>query len=249
MYNIIGENEAKCRRKFCFVINLEYLCSCLYILRIKSEKMKKIFLTLALLVSLSAGAQSLREAWISMPDSLLPVLDRNLRTELVELTDMGVKSEVNSLLGENCSMDTLTADFLQVTTSSASTLQLKLLPLSQGDSLVCMVKTFSAPEKESEIGFYSHDWKQLDSQEYLDSALMLEQCRPYFSSIPDTLSNVLVPETAVEPRMVYFQLFPGEESLVAGLSLPMLTKEEKERIQLLLLQRKFKWNGKNFNEN
>lgn len=86
--------------------------------------MKKLFVFLwVVLLVTSVQAKSLKDLWVSMPDSLLPTLDRNLRLELVELEEMGVKPNVKNLLGEECDMDTLTNDYLECTTSKAARLQ------------------------------------------------------------------------------------------------------------------------------
>ena len=72
--------------------------------------MKKIFVFLwVVLLVTSVQAKSLKDLWVSMPDSLLPTLDRNLRLELVELEEMGVKPNVKNLLGEECDMDSTKA--------------------------------------------------------------------------------------------------------------------------------------------
>ena len=93
-----------------------------------------------LLASLGIGAKSMKDLLVSMPDSLMPYLDKNLRQEMPELQEMGVKAEVKNLLGDNCVMDTLTADFLQIRMSKLSTLQVKKLPAEAGDSLLCRTR-------------------------------------------------------------------------------------------------------------
>lgn len=87
---------------------------------------KKIFTVLcALVVALAVQAKSLRELWVSMPDSLVPVLTQNMRVEFTELQDMKVKAEVTTSLGDTSVMDTLTNDFMQIRLSRVCTLQLK----------------------------------------------------------------------------------------------------------------------------
>lgn len=197
----------------------------------------------------SVNAKSLRDLWTSMPDSLLPVLDKNLRLEMVELEDMGVKPEVKNLLGENCVMDTLTSNFLQVATSEVSSLQVKLLPQEAGDSLLCVVKTFCAPEKESEVAFYNQDWKLLDVKACLDETATF--VASYFQAKPDTMQEERYQElkASLEPVMFYAELSPQENTIIYHLSTPLVTRKEKTALQALLLQRKFNWDGKSFKKN
>ncbi len=62
-----------------------------------------------------------------------------------------MKPNVKNLLGEDCEMDTLTNDYLECTTSKVARLQMIYLPSLAGDSRLCVIKTFNAPSKESEI--------------------------------------------------------------------------------------------------
>ena len=117
----------------------------------------------ALLVGQPGHAKSMKDMWLSMPDSLAPTLTQNMRLEMVELQDMKVRAEVANALGDSCVMDTLTHNFLQVQLSKVCLLQAKLLPTMGGDSILCVVKTFSGPEKESEVAFYNQDWHQKDA--------------------------------------------------------------------------------------
>ena len=211
--------------------------------------MKKL-IVLLVAVSLSAFAQakSLREMWVSMPDSLVPTLDKSLRIEYIDLMDMGVKADVKNLLGEECVMDTLSSDYLQVNTSKIAVLQMKLLPQANGDSLLCLVKTFSAPEQESEVRFYDSQWNEVDRQQVLGvDAFRLEG---YLKAKPDTMSDARYHELVswIEPLMFAAELAHADNSITFRLSLPLVSKEEKMQLNAILMQRKFKWDGKMFKE-
>ena len=107
-----------------------------------------------MMASLGMEAKSMKDLLVSMPDSMTPALNSNLRLEFAELQEMGVKAEVKNLLGEASVMDTLAQDFVQIRLSSASTLQMKKLPMEQGDSVLCVVKTFAGPEGERTASFH-----------------------------------------------------------------------------------------------
>lgn len=208
------------------------------------DKMKCLILACLLLVSSGAGARSMKDLLVSMPDSLVPFLDKNLRLEFAELQEMGVKAEVQNLLGDTSVMDTLTTDFLQLRTSSVSTLQMKRLPVAGGDSILCVVTTFAGPEKESELNLYTQNWKPLPSGIDLQSqAMSLVQK-------PDTMSEERFVELKrmIEPRMVYALLLQHEDAIVVRLSLPLLSEEEKKQVNAIKMQRKFNWGGRTFKE-
>ena len=211
--------------------------------------MKKLIVLLTVsFMTVSLSAKSLTELFVAMPDSLMPTLNKNLRTELVELRDMGVKSEVKNLLAENCQLDTLTSDFLQLATSSSSLMQMRLLPQVQGDSLLCVVKTCMGPEKESEIYFFDQDWKALNAGKMFDRDIY--SLKGYLNEKPDTMSEEKYQATLglLQPVMLSAKLSPSSEMIQFQLSQVLLTKEEKKQVKTILLQRKFKWDGNRFNE-
>ena len=196
----------------------------------------------------SVQAKSLKDLWVSMPDSLLPTLDWNLRLELVELEEMGVKPNVKNLLGEECDMDTLTNDYLECTTSKAARLQMIYLPSSAEDSVLCVIKTFCAPSKESEIRFYDQDWRQLPISSYLakDQYMLGSYIKPKSDTMRVEEYEEL--KSKLEPVMYVTEYLPTAQAFRVQVSLPLLSNEDKMKVQSILVQRKFKWVAGKFNE-
>lgn len=213
------------------------------------NKIKLIMICASLfLVSTGVGAKSMKDLLVSMPDSLVPYLDQNLRQELPELQEMGVKAEVKNLLDENSVMDTLTADFLQLRLSKVTTLQMKKLPAAN-DSLICVVKTFAGPEKESQVMLFDQEWNAKDVQTLFDGK-SLQQLAGSLVQKPDTMSQERFVELKkmIEPQMVSALLLQHDNSIVVRLSLPLLSADDKKAVNVIKLQRKFNWDGKTFKE-
>ena len=222
------------------------------------KRIKYIAMACFLFASLGVGAKSMKDLLVSMPDSLLPYLDKNLRQEMPELQEMGVKAEVKNLLGENSVLDTLTDNFLQVRMSKVATLQLKKLPVEQGDSILCMVKTFAGPEKESQLMLFDQDWNALDASKlfcYAPSGgaevySSLDSLADNLVSRPDTMTEERFVELKkmIEPKMVSVLLFEHENAAVVRLSLPLLSADDKKKVNAIKLQRKFNWKDRTFKE-
>lgn len=211
--------------------------------------MKKLFVFLwVVLLVTSVQAKSLKDLWVSMPDSLLPTLDRNLRLELVELEEMGVKPNVKNLLGEECDMDTLTNDYLECTTSKVARLQMIYLPSSAEDSVLCVIKTFRAPSKESEIRFYDQGWHQLPISSYLakDQYMLGSYIKPKSDTMRVEEYEEL--KSKLELVMYVTEYLPTAQVFRVQVSLPLLSNEDKLKVQSILVQRKFKWVLGRFNE-
>lgn len=210
--------------------------------------MKKIIYSIMLagmaLLPQMSEAKSMKDLLVSMPDELMPYLDKNLRLEFAELQEMGVKAEVKNALNDVSVMDTLTADFVQIRMSKTATLQMKKLPAENGDSVICIVKTFSLPEKESELYLYDQDWKRLPEQ------VDLQSLAESLIQKPDTMGDARFAELKqmIEPKMVSAVLLQHEDGVVLRLALPLLSAEDKQQVNAIKVQRKLKWNGKSFKE-
>ena len=208
--------------------------------------MKKQLLTLfwLLLAVLPAGAQTLREAWVAMPDSLLPYLDKSKRAQLLELNDARMPAEADNKLQGTSRLDTLLQNFLQVSASESMVLQMKLLPCQsaegqEADSVLCMVQTLKGPCPESRVRLFSRSWELLSDTCYRDKKLLMR---------PDSISAERFAELLESISLVVWksELLPDADELVLTPSLPLLFVEEKEKMKPLLLQRNLKWNGKTF---
>ena len=203
--------------------------------------MRKLLFGLCLAaMPITMMAQQVCKMWVSMPASVAGALEKSGRQELLDLKQMKKTAAIAGPLGEKCSLDTLTADFLSVRMNDVYTLQMKMLPTSSGDSLLCLVQTYAGPQPESRIAFYSPDWKALSMpQMHLDVDLQR----------PDTMSegefNKL--QALFDPKLISFSLSPSTAELVVALSPAVISEEEKANIKLLKLQNKLNWNGKTFN--
>jgi hypothetical protein len=91
-------------------------------------------LLLLFLQALSISAKSMLEIWKSMPDSMLPYIDRNHRQEMTDFIAMGLKGDVDNLLQGKSIMDTLTQSYIHVTLNESAIMQLRRLPFKGGDS-------------------------------------------------------------------------------------------------------------------
>lgn len=203
--------------------------------------MRKLLLGLCLAaMPITMMAQQVCKMWVNMPTSVAGALEKSGRQELLDLKQMKKAATIAGPLGERCSIDTLTADFLSVRMNEVYTLQMKMLPTSSGDSLLCLVQTYAGPQPESRIAFYSPDWKALSMpQMHLDVDLQR----------PDTMSegdfNKL--QALFDPKLVSFSLSPSSAELVVALSPAAISEEGKANIKRLNLQNKLNWNGKTFN--
>ena len=200
-----------------------------------------LILMLVFSVETSLG-KTMREVWIDMPDSITMYLTKSMRTELADYVDMKVSAATKNAIGDTVRIDTLTSDYIAITLSESSKLEMKLLP-RDGSNIICMVRTYYGTAAESIISFWQLDWQQLPdiSMPALESIELIKK--------PDDLSvtefNKI--KAMISPKMIEMRLSPDDNSLLLSYSLPDVNKEDSELIKSILVQKKINWNGEIFN--
>lgn len=206
--------------------------------------MKKILFMLLLSSCVLCGsAKSMRELWVGLPDSIAPYLSADQRQVMLNFIGMGLKGDASNSFGGKCVVDTLTDDYMHVTLSERSALTIKRLPAMQGDSVICLVHTWSAPDKESKAELYSQNWQLIgpavDSSVDLRSQLLVR---------PDTMTqadfNRLL--TQIDFSMVSYKLNANASTLVANIAIPTDEKSQKTAFQPVVRLTTLKWNGITF---
>lgn len=141
--------------------------------------MKRHVATIVLLLALglaTAQAQSIKDAFRAMPDSVLPLLTRNDRLDFIDYMEGGAKAEVKNRFGAPATMTALTDDFLSVRTSEVSEVSFKMLPLKPRDNavtpsllyVICMVATCTVDSMgDSSLAFFSSSWEPVPNDKFL----------------------------------------------------------------------------------
>ncbi|MBR4239344.1 MAG: DUF3256 family protein [Prevotella sp.] len=175
---------------------------------------------LAILTILPLSATTIKELWIAAPDSLFPYLDKAKRLELVD-----VRETKNKLDGIS-KLDTLTSGFMQVSLNKLTQVQMKLVPVD-GDTLICMVKTYMLPESDSEVVFYDTNWRlkrrvALDWRNYVAKA--------------DTMSNETFKRKLESLKLAFVKATINADNNLMDLEVeaPLQPKEEKTDLSAIL---------------
>lgn len=236
---------------------------------LRSVQPRRAIALLLLLLPLTVGAQTVRDLWLSMPPSLAPYLNTSLRTQCLDFYDMHTDAQTDNALKGKSRIDTLTSTFLAATLSKAHTLQMKLLPasgsgsgsasgsasglgssmvsgsgssssLSSCDSVLCVVRSWDGPKRDSEVQLFDRQWKPIQAPLTFSADSFV--CRP------DTMSEERFSRLVamLDPIMFSVSLSPAENVLLVKLSPIVPNPEDEKAIEQILVQRKLKWNGKTF---
>lgn len=130
--------------------------------------MKKIlFLSGVLFCCLSMQAQDMKSLFVALPDSLSPLLTEVNRADFGDFLASNMKAEVRNRLGNTSEMLKMTDDYLKLKLTEVSTVEMKLLPVSDSVKVICVVHTFKGPASDSRISFYDTSWKKLSANQFL----------------------------------------------------------------------------------
>ena len=197
--------------------------------------MKKILIILCFLTCwLGVSAQSLREVWIEMPDSILPYLSKSQRTELADYVEMKAEPAVLSTFGDSVRIERMTNNYLLLKANDATRLEIKLLD----NNTLALVQTWMAPAAESKLSLFNLQWQPK------------EAVVDYKANIvkPDSMSDEDFSDlkTLMFPRLKEYRLSADNNSLSVSWNYPLLSKKDVKRVTELLKTQVLNWTGKDF---
>lgn len=121
----------------------------------------------ALLIALSSvcmKAQNISEVFAQMPDTLLPVLSHNDRLDLIDFIEAGLDNTVSGSLHGHIRLTTLTPTVLKLTLGETAEMQMCRVA---GTDTLCLIHTAKATGWDSNVSFYTRDWKKLDTAQFI----------------------------------------------------------------------------------
>lgn len=180
----------------------------------------------------SLTAQNMKSVFVAMPDSLTPLLTRVNKEDCIDFLESNMKAVVKNRVDNEAEMKVLTDDYLLMQTSAVGTLEMKLLPLNDSVKVVCMVRTVCASACDSEVKFYSSDWKEeLDAR-----ALLTLPAADAFFLPGDSLSEEAQPvRKMADMNLMKASLSQEDTSLTFVYTTPdYLSQEDREKLSSLL---------------
>ena len=197
--------------------------------------MKKTLIIICFLTCwLCVSAQSLREVWIEMPDSILPYLSKSQRTELADYVEMKAEPVVLNVFGDSVRIERMTNNYLLVKASEVTLLEIKLLD----NNTLALVQTWKAPAAESKLSLFDLQWQPKEAVvEYNENIVK-----------PDTMTDEEFNDlkSLMYPRLKEYRLSPENNSLSVSWNYPLLSKKELKRMVDLLKPKVLNWTGRDF---
>lgn len=150
-------------------------------------------------------------------------------------SSMGSGSGLGSSLGSGSGSSIGSASGLGSSLGSVSSSS-----LSSCDSVLCVVRSWDGPKRDSEVQLFDRQWKPLQAPLTFSADSFV--CRP------DTMSEERFSRLVamLDPIMFSVSLSPVENVLLVKLSPVVPNPEDEKAIEQILVQRKLKWDGKTF---
>lgn len=197
--------------------------------------MKKILIIICFLTCcLGVSAQSLREVWIEMPDSILPYLSKSQRTELADYVEMKAEPAVLSTFGDSVRIERMTNNYLLLKANEATRLEIKLLD----NNTLALVQTWMAPAAESKLSLFNLQWQPKEAVVAYKANIVK----------PDSMSDEDFSDlkTLMSPRLKEYRLSADNNSLSVSWNFPLLSKKDVKRVAEILKSQVLNWTGKDF---
>jgi len=193
--------------------------------------MRKIFfLLLAFCSSFStslAQEQKMRDVFANMPDSILPLISKNNRLDCIDFIESKMPALVKNAVEESIELTALTDDYLKLKMSNVSDAEMKLLKVNDTTQVICMVKTYAGPVKDSSIRFYTMDWRELDKK------VEIPDVDAFVADVPESEQNHRHNVVAMLRDMpfIMISLSPEDEQLTLSLQTGELLKKDREWVE------------------
>ena len=206
--------------------------------------MKRHFISFLLfLIGLCASAQTghaIDKFFAQMPSSVLPLLDKTARLDMIDLFNNGLLAKVENNYGGQSEMLRKTDEYIFIRCTDASTWQMRLLTQPH-DTLIVCIHSFMAQGTSSQISIYKHDWHAAKHDLPIPSRkLMLDPN----TQLNYTRSQILQVTTANLPIQVIADA--NTPTLTYSLNLDALTEQDQKDAVNLFRPLTYKWlpNGK-----
>lgn len=212
--------------------------------------MKALITTIiSLTLCVTTFAQSKVTSLLStMPTELLPYLNESQQQEMGKFTIDNDTVKIHNQLNGTSMVTTINDDFAKVDLSEGALMLIKLLPVNDSTQIICLIRTIKVPLPESDVSFYTTGWKLINSRFGLPDLDDEDAMLDYMTLRPDNMSMEKFNElrSIIEPITISADIPEGGNTIIFNLNIPFTTKEDRDKVESIIRQKCFKWDGKSF---
>ena len=121
----------------------------------------------------------LRDLFIAMPDSLLPILTKVNREDCVDFLEAGMEAHVRNRFDGETVMDSLTDNYLHLRYTTVSEVEMRLAMTTDSVGCVWLIHRVQTPQPDCMVHVFDTSWREISPR---------KAPRPT-DFLPDTLSH------------------------------------------------------------
>lgn len=187
---------------------------------------------------------SASEAFADLPISVIDLLDRSRRLDMLDYYSADSIANVRNAMGGVSFLEDVTPDYLKACLTPVTTIAVKVLPAKRGD-IVMTAYTVGDKDQayDTDLRFFDSSYRELKRDRYIKSATLDD-----FFDYPDKEAKKLVAELVPFPTVRYEPDVSGtgmSAELTVG---QIMSADDYGRIRNFLRPRLYyRWNGSRFN--
>ena len=196
---------------------------------------------------LPANAQQAKQYFVSMPDTILPLLTEINRADCIDFLESNMRAIVTNRLDGKSEMTTLTDNYIAIKLSEQSSWQMKVLALNDSTQVLCTVFTACAPACDSHIKFYTTQWESLSLADYIQTMPTLSDYLPQLNDSDYDIQTLNAVKQA-DLLLIKMQLSADDNTLVCSFDTPQYMEKSAAQKLTPLLQKPivYNWNSGKF---
>jgi len=184
----------------------------------------------------SLNAQTAKEAFITFPESSLLPLSTNTRLDLIDLYRINENAVIENDLADSVSILQLQDDYIHIQSGNLN-MEIIILSMINESKVICVIQTISTPVQDSNLEFYTINWKKLDSKAFINPV-----DKSWFIKESDDFP-------ALDISLMKFNYDSEKQTLLQTYTTPSyLSIEDQKRIEGHIKEsnKEYKWNGIQF---
>ncbi len=147
----------------------------------------KFYPILISLLALPLSAKDMADYLFVIPNAVLPQIELNRLKDMVDMKKANQLAKTANILGGYSQLSELSDDYARLEVSENMTLEFKQLIIPNkvdSDTIICAIRTTCAPLCDSDVSFFTSDWKAINED---------------VKFIKPTVNDFLKPEILLDP--------------------------------------------------
>ncbi len=210
--------------------------------------LRTFFLFLLMATSIVAMPQKTMNDLIrKIPQEILPGLDSEQLFELSMGRTLEDTIRVKNSLNGITTVDSISDDFVKITSSDVTQIGVRLLTRNDSSKIICVVKTFLKPIKESQVSFYDKDFGPILEDFNLPNISSPTTLLETFTFQSDSITKEKYLEllNLIDPVIINAD-YSDVSSINYEISFPLTASDKKDELQAILRKKSYRWNGQDF---